>query len=106
MRMRRYDEPNRALVDLLLAAIPTGLMVLIRFLAKEIKVVGDVNMIFRAISEVPLYGVLMIAVFLYIANREKGGRTVLHSCSAQFSSSAAERSPGISSGSSGSCLPA
>lgn len=77
MRMRRDDEPNRALVDLLLAAIPTGLMILIRFLAKEIKVVGDVNMIFRAISEVPLYGVLMIAVFLYIANREKGGRTVL-----------------------------
>ena len=73
MRMQRDNEPKRALFELLLTAIPTGLMVLIRFLAKDI---GN-GVVFRWISAFPLYGIWMIAVFLYIVNREKGSRTVL-----------------------------
>ncbi len=76
MRTRRNEQPNRAFAELLFAAIISVLLYLIGFVAKGF--VADsagANALLGAIAAFPLYGFLMIGLFLYIVNREKGGRS-------------------------------
>lgn len=77
MRTRRDDQPNHAFYELLTTAIVTGLLYLIGFAARSLvaESVGANNLL-NAIVGFPLYGLLMLGVLLYIAHRERGGRTV------------------------------
>lgn len=76
MRMRREDQPNHAFFELLIAAVFSGLLYLLRFVAKSF--VADsvgANALLEAIAAFPLYGLFMIGIFLYIVNRERQGRS-------------------------------
>ena len=77
MRLRTDDRPNHALNELLSTAAITGLFVLIRFIAKSFLSGGVAsNLLLKAISAFPLYGLLMLGMFAYIVHRERGRETL------------------------------
>ncbi len=77
MRTRKDGQPNRAFHELLAAAIITGLLYLIGFVAKSY-VAGDAgaNGLLKAIAAFPFYGFGMIGMFLYIWFSEENGGTL------------------------------
>ena len=77
MRTRKDDQPNHAFFELLITAIFSTLLYLLGFVAKGF--VADsvgANALLGAIGSFPLYGQLMIGMFLYIVNRERGSRSL------------------------------
>ncbi len=78
MRERREQEPNRALYELLTAAIGTGLLALLAFVAKNATPTGDAwHAFLEGIGDFPLYGLWMLGVLIYAARRERGAQRIL-----------------------------
>ena len=73
MRERKEGEPNRAFFEFVSAAVITGLLMLIAFVAKSATadMIGA-NGVLRALASFPLHGLLMLVLFGYIAHRERG----------------------------------
>ena len=75
MRTRRDDQMNYAFFELLAAAIFTGFLILMGFIAKNFTSENDGwSAVFRAIGSFPLYGLLMLGMFGYIVARESRGQ--------------------------------
>ena len=78
MRARKENQPNRAFFELLAAAVIAALLYLLRFLAKGFTAdVMGVDALLKTIDAFPLYGILMLGMFLYIAQREKGKQRMI-----------------------------
>ncbi len=75
MRTRKENEPNRAFYELLTAAVVAGLLYLIGFVAGNFTTESaGANEVLQAIAAFPLYGLLMVGMFLYIVHRERAGQ--------------------------------
>ena len=75
MRTREENRQNRAFRELLTTAIFTGLLYLLYFVAKSFVAEGiGSNELLKAIAAFPLYGLFMLGMFLYIAQRECAGQ--------------------------------
>ncbi len=73
MRLRRDDRPNRAFHELLTTSVITAFLILIGFIAKSFAADGHgANEVFKVIASFPLYGGMMLIVFVYIAGSERG----------------------------------
>lgn len=73
MRERTEKEPNRAFYELLMAAIGTGLLALLAFVAKNAAPTDNAwRAVLEGIGNFPLYGLWMLGVLVYTARRERG----------------------------------
>ena len=76
MLKRRDGEQNRAFWELLATAVISGLLMLIGFVAKSVAESGiGGTELFQAIADFPLYGILMLGMFVYIVWRACRERT-------------------------------
>ena len=77
MRSRKEGEPTPALYELLSAAVVSGLLMLIRFVAGSFAAESTgADKLLSAIASFPLYGIVMLILFTYVAHREKGSKTL------------------------------